>query len=131
MAASAAFAQAPMPIEISYDAAGNRITRKVMMLNMSKGGSYGDSTYYLDRMNAIQMKVYPNPTTGKVFVEMFEAEEIGKSVVRVYDNQGKRMYENTNKGSFVEVDMSSFPSGYYIVDLWVKEEHTTWKIIKK
>lgn len=48
--ASITNAQSPLPIEITYDDAGNRITRKVLQMSMmSKGESQADTTYYLDK----------------------------------------------------------------------------------
>lgn len=126
------FAQTPLPIEISYDAAGNRITRKVLQIStMSKGGNYSDSTYYLDQMQSIQMKVYPNPTQGKVYIIMSEVEEDSLKEIRLYDNQGKLVYKSDGYGNTIEIDISSYPTGYYMVELYVNEEHTTWKIIKQ
>lgn len=126
------YAQSPLPIEISYDAAGNRITRKVLQVSMmAKGGSYSDSTYYIDQMQSVLMKVYPNPTQGKVYVEMQGGDEIGNSKIRLFDSHGRLIHEQEGDGYVVELDLSTYPTGYYIIDLYVNEEHTIWKIIKK
>ncbi len=126
------YAQNPLPIEISYDAAGNRITRKVLQVSMmAKGGSYSDSTYYIDQMQSVLMKVYPNPTQGKVYVEMQGGDEIGNSKIRLFDSHGRLIHEQEGDGYAVELDLSTYPTGYYIIDLYVNEEHTIWKIIKK
>lgn len=126
------YAQNPLPIEISYDAAGNRITRKVLQVSMmAKGGSYSDSTYYIDQMQSVLMKVYPNPTQGKVYVEMQSGDEIGNSKIRLFDSHGRLIHEQEGNGNAVELDLSTYPTGHYIIDLFVNEEHTTWKIVKK
>lgn len=126
------YAQNPLPIEISYDAAGNRITRKVLQVTMmAKGKNYSDSTYYIDQMQSVLMKVYPNPTQGKVYVEMQGGDEIGNSKIRLFDSHGRLIHEQEGDGDVVELDLSTYPLGYYIIDLFVNEEHTTWKIVKK
>lgn len=131
-AASLANAQTPMPIEIDYDAAGNRISRKTLAIPLgAKGGNSSDSTYYVDQMQTIQMKVYPNPTQGKVYIEMSGTGETELNRIRVYDNQGRKIHENEGLGCQMEVDLTSYPTGYYIVELFAKDEHTTWKILKK
>lgn len=62
-------AQTPLPVEISYDAAGNRITRKVLRVSMtSKGGYHTDSAFYSDIMQSVQLRVYPIPTQGKIYI---------------------------------------------------------------
>ena len=126
------YAQNPLPIEISYDAAGNRITRKVLQVSMmAKGGSYSDSTYYIDQMQSVLMKVYPNPTQGKVYIEMQGGGEIGHSNIRMFGSHGRLIHEQEGNGNAVELDLSTYPTGHYIIDLFVNEEHTTWKIVKK
>lgn len=130
--ASYAYAQNPLPIEILYDAAGNRITRKVLQISLSsKGSTPTDSTYYLDHTQSIQMKVYPNPTQGKILIEMSEVEESSTNIIHIFDSQGKRVYASEGQGNQMEIDLSTYPAGYYMVELYVNDEHTTWKIIKK
>ena len=130
--ASISFAQTPLPIEISYDAAGNRITRKVLQISMmSKGGNCSDSSYYLDQMQSVQMRIYPNPTQGKVYIEMSEVEEDSPNRICLYDNQGKLVYKSDGFGNTIEIDISTYPTGYYMVELYANGKHTTWKIIKQ
>lgn len=130
--ASYTHAQSPLPIEISYDAAGNRIIRKVLQIPLSsKGNVFSDSTYYIDNMQSIQMKVHPNPTQGKVYVEMIDAKEDSPYSIRVIDNQGRIIYKSEGRGNRMELDMAAYPSGYYVVELHSNNEYTIWKIIKK
>jgi len=130
--ASLAHAQSPLPVEISYDAAGNRITRKVLQVTMmSKGSNCADSTYYLDQMQSVRMKIYPNPTQGKVFIEMLEVEANTRSRIRLFDSSGRLVYEKESTGCANELDLSAYPAGYYIAEMHANGEHTTWKIIKK
>ena len=98
---------------------------------MAKGGSYSDSTYYIDQMQSVLMKVYPNPTQGKVYVEMQGGGEIGHSNIRMFDSHGRLIHEQEGNGNAVELDLSTYPTGHYIIYLFVNEEHTTWKIVKK
>ena len=130
--ASYTHAQNPLPIEILYDAAGNRIIRKVLQIPLSsKGNVFSDSTYYIDNTQSIQMKVYPNPTQGKILIEMSEVEESSTNIIHIFDSQGKRVYASEGQGNQMEIDLSTYPAGYYMVELYVNDEHTTWKIIKK
>ena len=98
---------------------------------MAKGGSNSDSTYYIDQMQSVLMKVYPNPTQGKVYIEMQDGDEIGYSKICVFDSHGRLIHEQEGHGNAVELDLFTYPTGYYIVDLFVNEEHTTWKVVKK
>lgn len=128
-----AYSQGVLPIEISYDDAGNRIMRKVMPVSMmaSGGDNHNDSTYYIDRMESIQMKVYPNPTQGIVHIELQSTTDITDNGIRVFDSKGRIICEKSGDGNTMEIDLKHYPSGYYIVDLYANKERTTWKIVKE
>lgn len=129
-------AQSPVPVEISYDAAGNRIIRKVLLLSKSSGSKgYGETeadkiSYYTDWMKTVQIKIYPNPTFGKVYVDMCGFESNTQKTIHVLDSKGIMIYEKTCDEPMVEVDLSAFPAGYYIVELIADDERTGWKVIK-
>jgi hypothetical protein len=57
--------------------------------------------------------------------------EIGHSNIRMFDSHGRLIHEQEGNGNAVELDLSTYPTGHYIIDLFVNEEHTTWKIVKK
>ena len=93
--ASITNAQSPLPIEITYDDAGNRITRKVLQMSMmSKGESQEDSTYYLDKMQTTEMKVYPNPTKDLVNVQLtINNEQIDDVEIQLFDVYGSSFHQ--------------------------------------
>ena len=82
-------------------------------------------------MQTVNMRVYPNPTQGKVCVELMDVSETTESFMKVYDSRGHKIYEKRGNGSSMEVDISKYPAGYYIVELIVNEERTTWKVVKR
>lgn len=132
--ASASFvcAQSTIPIQIAYDAAGNRVVRKVMQVScMAPSNKPSDSTYYIDQLHTVQLKAYPNPTLGKVYVEAQGSSEEMDYSLRLFDSSGRKLHEANGSGCQMEIDLSVYPQGYYIVELNASGEQTTWKIIKK
>ncbi|MBR1765674.1 MAG: T9SS type A sorting domain-containing protein [Bacteroidales bacterium] len=130
--ANIAFAQNALPIEISYDAAGNRTTRKILPMSMvAKGGGFTDSTFYDDKMQTVQMRIYPNPTQGSIHVEMQGVGKDSPNKIRIFDSQGRLVCEKEGLGDSLDLDISPYPMGYYMAELFVDGEHTTWKIIKQ
>ncbi len=66
----------------------------------------------------LNIHVYPNPSTGKVFLEFAEGEAAGTSV-DVYSALGLKCQVKMNRtsGQRIELDLSSFGQGMYIIRL--------------
>ena len=131
-------AQIPMQIEMTYDNAGNRTSIKVMEMpsnkkggNNSKNAEQRDTAYYVDQLPSVTMKVYPNPTQGIVHIDMEGDASPKQHTICIYDSHGRKLHESQNEDASAQIDLSSYATGIYIVELSVNGEHTTWKIIKR
>lgn len=73
---------------------------------------------------------YPNPTKGEIH---FEAIDLSTAKVFVYDSTGKllRNWQISEINGQTRIDMSSFESGIYIVEIQEKGRLRTVKIIKE
>lgn len=134
VAASAivAHAQNPVPLEITYDAAGNSIARKVMQLSFATGmNNNSDTTYYVDQLQTVQLKIYPNPTKGKISVDINGLDDRTERNIRIFDFQGRILYEKSSTEQHLDIDLSAYPTGNYIIEVVANNEHTTWKVIKE
>ena len=148
-----AVGQTPLPITYSYDAAGNRTVRKVLELkgvttnsdtsttatkNISSmddspfGNDYPkDATYYTDKMQTIGLRVYPNPTAGKVSIGLDNAIPGITYTVHLFNSHGSLLLTLKGSGTQIELDMASFPDGIYSTEITAGTERTAWRIIKK
>lgn len=126
-------AQQTIPLQYDYDAAGNRILRKVVTMTMGKGGSNVADTaeYYVDRLEHVEMKVYPNPTTGLISIEASGVQTESEMQIELYDSQGRKLTEKRSGDNRAILNLTDYAAGYYIVKLKVDGEHTTWKVIKQ
>ncbi|CAN5458773.1 hypothetical protein BH11BAC2_BH11BAC2_04780 [soil metagenome] len=85
--------------------------------------------YILTKTNT--MSVYPNPTSGIVNID-FNLTERNDAVIEIYDIVGKMLYTTTSPmitAGSVQVDLSAFPKGVYLVHLKSGNENITKKII--
>ena len=80
------------------------------------------------------LRIIPNPTSGKVLLEMKEAME-GKVSIEVLSMWGERVFtrelENRNIGWTQRLDLRSLPSGVYLVKVIQNEQWIVKRIVKQ
>lgn len=136
-------AQNSLPIEYTYDAAGNRTIRQVVTIRngsdstvkQAKKGSSdyskADNSYFTAHVQSLRLNVYPNPTKGLVVCEAQDIPDNMDYTIRLFDSHGRRLTEQSGQGSLIEIDLSNQPIGYYILELTIGEDHSSMKIIKQ
>ena len=93
-------------------------------------GSYGANEVvsffkdYQEQRYDVNFKVYPNPAVSTLYISFDNAPQ----TVRVYSMTGTLMYENS---SVMEVDVSTYAPGTYIVQLVYPDHVETAKFLKK
>ena len=78
-----------------------------------------------------QIKIYPNPTTGKFVIS--EIETLGNMFkVDVIDFQGKIIYSSvySDFGNKISIDLSTYPKGLYLIRLSNNDATYQKKVIK-
>lgn len=97
---------------------GNPITVTVNN-NMTVTATFQDVTSVTDPETAEGIAVYPNPSSGKVFVKVHE--QIGNGFLRVVDAAGNIVYSRELQGLFssqaLEMDATHWNRGIYFVSL--------------
>ncbi|MBO7488749.1 MAG: T9SS type A sorting domain-containing protein [Bacteroidales bacterium] len=129
------YAQNTIPLEYTYDNAGNRICRKVIdldnLMQMRSKGRIVDTSYLVDNLQSIKINVSPNPTYGIINVTM-DNIQINKDIsIRIFDSMGHLLDRQNKSGNSFYVDLAAYPSGFYLVDIVAGDERTTWKIVKQ
>ncbi len=114
--------------ELKYDAAGNRTMRKVITLNPARKGV---EETLVDKQGEFTFEISPNPTLGKLIIhtdENFQAKEDKKA--KVFDINGNQVYGADIKEQDVSIDVSSMPTGTYIIKITAKDYLSDWKVVK-
>ena len=74
------------------------------------------------------LKIYPNPTTNCVYVELGDNWKNFKSKsVLVYDLHGKCVLRQSVTDTSIQIDMSNYPSGFYLIRIG----NSVGKVIKQ
>jgi hypothetical protein len=81
---------------------------------------------------AAEMIVYPNPTTGRVYIDL-KAEEVASGDIRIFDMFGKAQSLEviTASDNHIEIDLSSYAAGVYFIMINNRETNSVSRIIKK
>ena len=87
-----------------------------------------DPTIGIDNVGSLEFTVSPNPTTGQLTIQLSQQEPYERAV---YDMNGKTLLSKKTNESLFELDLSSFPSGQYILMLRGKEKYGIKTIVKK
>jgi len=119
-------------LEYSYDMSGNCTGRNVIILQSSAKVSSEQQepaiTFFEDKQ--VNVKIYPNPTQGYLKVEIPDFTGNEYIMMSLYDMSGK-LYKNFKvKESNVELDMSGYSTGTYILRMNRNGKYSSWRIIK-
>ena len=128
--------------EYEYDDAGNRINRKYVKIkkkvNMEEDSLlYNDSIVakedmegYKDNIGDKEIRIFPNPTKGKLRVELSNIEEGDVIMLKVFDLQGREIYSKEKLSNY-DIDLSNYENGVYLLDIILNKEKSYWKIVKE
>jgi len=110
--------QAPK-VGYDYDMAGNRISRKIVELN---NPNYTKKQAEIpvpveDQLGERKITVYPNPTKGALAVEMTGGDQKDHISLSLFSSQGVQLQSIKVTTTVTQVNMSAYPSGYYILSV--------------
>lgn len=127
--------QAQEKIGYSYDAAGNRIQRTIILQAQAKkaNASTAKDVRSLSIDNAMKstVTIYPNPTKGQLRVAISKLDNTDKCALSVFTTTGKLVFNKPNAAASTDIDLSNQSNGIYLLKIELNGSQTTWKIIKQ
>jgi Secretion system C-terminal sorting domain len=131
-------------VTYDYDATGNRIDSRVVLLKMGHIASENDSVQsnsqaIKDTIKAVQkdqldqksISIYPNPTTGAINIDVQGNSDQTPTIFTLYDLSGKVLQQQVIQSNQLVLDLSSYTKGIYILKIQSGPETRDWKIIKE
>ena len=125
-------------ISYAYDNAGNRISRTIVLSTSSQGVKKAqDPIPVEDQLGERKIIVYPNPTKGELAVEITGGNEKpvseGGDEIRIilYSAEGTQLQSTPAITGKTPVNLSTYPTGWYILRVLAGEKATEFKIIKQ
>ena len=112
-------------IVFSYDANGNRISRSISfkrILPPEQNPAKLQHTSY---------ELFPNPTKGQFSLVTKDPEGTGARRATLHTMTGALIDEKTMNGNQITFDLSSHPSGIYLLEVDGPDGYESWKVIKQ
>ena len=132
------FAQRGLAREYDYDAAGNRILRKVIEFKSPQAppASKPDVTdlaepkYFVEKFAQVEMKIYPNPAAEQITLEIAGWENLQIGILILYSLNGQLLQEQKIHSLTTPISLSGLPKGVYILKVFINDQTEDWKIVK-
>lgn len=120
-------------VTYSYDASGNRTgsQREIVFTRGASNSKSAQSKKFLDSLSLARIAIYPNPTEGDLRIDITGIEDFTDSELTLRSLNGSVLEHIQPLDITNEMDLTGYPDGIYLVIIKLKDQTTTWKIIKK
>ncbi len=121
--------QSQQKIRYTYDNAGNRIERKIIL---TKSFNKMKEAQVLNEVLAERtVKIYPNPTKGSLTVSLGDQDSEVIGEIFIFGLNGQMITTRKIKSNMQTFDLSNEPTGTYIMKIIIDGKSSSWKIIKE
>ena len=120
-------------VAYDYDMAGNRISRKIVELNNPNYAKQHvePPAPVEEQLGERKITVDPNPTKGALALEITGGDQKDQMNLSLFSSQGVLLQSIKVTTTVTQVNMSAYPSGYYILRVQAGDKTTEFKIIKQ
>ena len=121
-------------ITFAYDAAGNRTARTIVMqprVNTLEAPNEEFNPFVEQAENHV-ITIFPNPTRGMLIIEISSIGNNERFRAILYNQQGRLMQDvESFTGTALNMDLSAYPPGVYILQLRIGDKTKEYRIIKQ
>lgn len=118
-------------VEFNYDADGNMILRKIIVVPSNIKGNPNQDDVISEEIGQQKIKIYPNPTNGIIKLDISEIDDLLNNYCLIYSLNGTLLLNKKISGSLTEIDLSSYETGSYLMDIHLGDKISRWKVIKQ
>ncbi len=119
-------------VHFAYDSDGNMTQRRVVIVSskVDKNNPQIINPVF-DNVEEQKITLYPNPTKGVFQIGVTQLDSKKKNLAVLYSLNGIKLIELNLSSDLTSVDLSEKPSGVYLLDIYLGEKISRWKVIKE
>jgi hypothetical protein len=88
--------------------------------------------WYIEKIAQVEMKIYPNPATEKITIEISGfAETPSRASLQLYSLSGQLLQTQPLHSETTEVSLAGLVRGTYILKVQINGKTEEWKIVKQ
>ena len=120
-------------VGFEYDNDGNMSQRKLltMPVQQTKKAVAEAPKPVIEEIGEQKISIYPVPTKGlfQVVVTLLDSKQ--KNYFQLYSLSGARLLEKNLSNEYTDIDISNYPAGTYLLDIFLGDKVSRWKVIKQ
>lgn len=116
----------------NYDKAGNRILKEICLKSTPAiADSNSVSQPITENLSEMQITLYPNPTRGHLIINITNMPDDVKGEIILSDMTGRLLIKQSTIRGTTQLDLSSHPTGLYVLKIRIDDKVSEWKVIKE
>ena len=130
--AAAISVSAQNPVKFAYDDAGNRVKREISFGKQRKveSSTKKKSTNSYDSLGDDQIRITYDPS-WIINIDFLSFGNDDRAKIEIFNLNGLRLLSEMVTEQSVDIDISGYTSGVYILSISLNEASTSWKIYKE
>ena len=138
---STGYTQSSLDRIYEYDASGNRTCRRIITLRNhvvstdttdTENADYENTAHYFsEKVGKIQFNIFPNPTSQTVTVHITNYDDFTVGTLQLYSLNGQFLQQYVINSPQLNVDLSTYSNGVYLLKLRINQQTDVWKIVKE
>jgi len=89
-----------------------------------------DEEFFIEKIARVEIKIYPNPTTEKVTLEIANMEQLQRGVFKLFSMNGQLLQDHPVYSATTAISLANLSKGAYILKVQINDHTEDWKIIK-
>lgn len=125
--------KAQQQLSYAYDAAGNRVSRTIVLDTRSTSAlvNEGDTVFFEEMLAEKQIKLYPNPVESVLTLLISDYTPSMEGEFSLFNLGGMMLDRRRITDETTYVEMSRYAKGIYVLHIQLNGQPTSWKVIKK
>ncbi len=125
------FAKSQNSISFTYDDSGNRVKREFFTaMPVAPSDPIQEITDVTNLLDFSDVKIFPNPTKGKLRIDIPMVQSKMSGSITLFNTNGKKIFHQNHISNKCFVDLESYNSGMYLLNIVYEDQKLEWKIIK-